>query len=784
MTRLRQIYISLFLFSLSVCAYAQIETGEWRLHPSFSNITNIEQSPSYVYGVSNGSLLRFTKDDYEVSALTKVSGLNGSHVNCITYDNTTGSLIICYADGDIDMIDDDGNVKNIPDIKNANIVANKTPLSVSIDKSTGLAYVCCEIGVVVVNPSKGEIKDTYTIGSGNTYQTVSSATFSDDSIYVLTNDTLMSARKSNNMLGNSNNWKKRYTGISNTVEIKYIDGRLILRNRDGNIYAKETNSEIWNVIYSGGASSISVTNDNNILVTQPNSIAIIKTDGSYITQYNGVSATDAIQDSWNSSKIYAASGTKGIIELTDGEISQIIKPEGPASNDIFSLKYSDGRLFALTGNPRCYSASETSKPGALMIFEDGHWNNTTVTEMYPKTGKNFLSLCYLTVDPDDKTHYFISSLRDGLYEFRDDQFYKRYNTSNSTIEVANENIPPTVTDDYMTICGVAIDNNRRVWLSNELCNSSVKLMDEQGSWHQFSYSGITNPKFMDKVFVSSNNYKWFVKPNRSYSTGGILVLNENDVTISTHGQSYRFISSVTDQDGNIRTVGTVYDLCEDKDGNIWVATESGIFYISHTDRIFSNGHSVTRPKIARNDGTNYADYLLDRQVVRAVATDPANRKWIGTRSSGVYLMSDDGITQLRHFTTANSPLPSDEILSIAIDSESGEVFIATSSGLASYRSDAINENTDLKSIKAFPNPVRPNFSGVVSITGLMDEAVVRITDENGNIVFRTLSNGGEATWNLRNKDGRAVGSGVYYIMASSENRGNTKKGVGKILVIR
>jgi ligand-binding sensor domain-containing protein len=177
-----------------------------------------------------------------------------------------------------------------------------------------------------------------------------------------------------------------------------------------------------------------------------------------------------------------------------------------------------------------------------------------------------------------------------------------------------------------------------------------------------------------------------------------------------------------------------------------------------------------------------ADYLLGTEEIKAIAVDGANRKWIGTASSGVYLISEDGLETIHHFTAENSPLLSNAIQSIAINEKTGEVFFGTGSGLISYQSDAIEGGNRFENVHAYPNPVRPEYSGVITITGLVADTQVRITDVNGNLVYETISNGGVATWDGCGISGERVTTGVYFAQCVSPN--GKYKHITKILVVK
>ncbi|MBQ3680822.1 MAG: hypothetical protein II927_05735, partial [Paludibacteraceae bacterium] len=436
MNGLRKILLLCVSSLVSVCSLAQVEVGGWRVHASFNNVQKVAQSADRVFGVSDGSLFLFDKKDYEVETLSKVEGLNGANVALVTYTEKAKALVIAYTDGNIDLLYDDGSIKNVPDIKNSSVSADKNPSELVYDPSTGNVYIAGEIGIIVFNPTKKEISDTYIIGDGGTYLSVYSVALTPDSIYALTPDGLKSASKSEKMLVNSAMWKTTVLEIDDAKQVEYAGGKLFILSSSNKLYSKEIDKAALTQL-DDGVLGLSVSPDGNLIVGKSNSVVKASVDGSVISMCDNIYSPSAIQDSKSSERIWVAAGWRGVVELNNWQPVQEIKPSGPASKDVFSLRYSDGRLFAMTGNPRCYSASDVSKPGAVMFFENEVWNSITRNEVYGATGKNFLSLCYMSIDPKDKTHYYVTSLRDGLYEFRNDILYKRYGPSNSTLQVAS-----------------------------------------------------------------------------------------------------------------------------------------------------------------------------------------------------------------------------------------------------------------------------------------------------------------------------------------------------------
>ena len=188
-------------------------------------------------------------------------------------------------------------------------------------------------------------------------------------------------------------------------------------------------------------------------------------------------------------------------------------------------------------------------------------------------------------------------------------------------------------------------------------------------------------------------------------------------------------------------------------------------------------------KVPRNDGTNYADYLLSGIDITCITIDSANRKWIGTNGNGVYLISADNMQQIHHFKSEETPLLSNNIHDIDISHKSGEVFISTDCGLCSYISDAteVNEDNNSDNVYAYPNPVEPSYNGLVTVVGLSYNADVKITTTNGVLVNQGRSNGGSYTWDATDLDGRRVASGIYMVHTATAD--GSKGVVCKIAVI-
>ncbi len=197
---------------------------------------------------------------------------------------------------------------------------------------------------------------------------------------------------------------------------------------------------------------------------------------------------------------------------------------------------------------------------------------------------------------------------------------------------------------------------------------------------------------------------------------GLFIIDDNK-TPENSGDDRSKHLVVTDTENQIFSF--VFSIAEELDGNIWIGTDQGPLIYYNPERVFNEDLKATRIKIPRNDGSGFSDYLLKSETITSIAVDGANRKWLGTSGSGAYYVSPDGTTQIKNFNEQNSPILSDSILSIAVDNKTGDVWFGTSKGLQSYRGNATTGGEKFTNVYAFPNPVREDFTGNVTITGLI-----------------------------------------------------------------
>ena len=451
-----------------------------------------------------------------------------------------------------------------------------------------------------------------------------------------------------------------------------------------------------------------------------------------------------------------------------------VATDGPQYNYFGFMRFAGGHLYTTVGG---YGAGiEENRNGAVQVLSDGEWS-IYEDNLQTATGYEYKDLMSVDVDPADASHVFAAG-RTGIYEFRDGRFQQAYSSNNSPLGTA---LRPTESNQeaYTLIESIKYDVEGNLWMLNSQSSTApIHVLQRDGNWKSFSSSTLMSDDrtmgALQALTFDSNRLLWFV--NNHWTKPSLHYFNTQTEEVNSF---FNFIN----QDGTRVDVNSVQCIAEDKNGDIWIGTNIAPLLLSRS-KITESEPEFEQVKVPRNDGTNYADYLLSGVNISGIVVDGGNRKWFATKGNGAYLISADNMTQLQHFTAENSNLLSDNIESIAIDNQTGEVFFGTDKGLCSYISDAtavVDEMTK-ETVYAYPNPVRPDYTGLITVTGLTYDADIKIVTSNGTLVAEGRSNGGTFTWDARDqKSGKRVASGVYMVLAAT-SEGN-KGTVCKIAIV-
>ncbi|MGQ9619748.1 MAG: type IX secretion system anionic LPS delivery protein PorZ [Bacteroidales bacterium] len=760
-----RIFLFTTVFSLlSLLMLAQGPVGSWQDHLPYFTARTVAIGTEEVFASTGSSLLIYNKEFNELRKMGKVQGLSETGISTIAWSPDKKSLIIAYQSTNIDILTGN-NIYNIPDIKRKYIPGNKEIYK--IRTRTKYAYLAGSFGIAVLDIERKEIYDTWKPGDESTE--IYDIAFDGTTIYAATTSGLFYANINNPGLSYSGNWTRINSFPDSSV---FFNSVIFLNNKIyANLTSSATNTDtIYTLVNYTDISVFSVQPgiknlalekySGGFTVVSQGMIKVFDSDGKLvdaITSYN-YGTPDISHAMADGSDIWIADKSNGLIKCTGSTNFLKLNLSGPFSNSVLSIVNSNGKTY-ITGGALDNSWNNQWRSFQVFIHQNNNWHSEISYDLHDPLR--------ILPDPLNLDRFWVSTWGAGLLVYENNILKGRYNDANSPLETIIPGKP------YSRICGLAMDSKRNIWITQTGVPGSIKILKPDSTWITLPVT-IDAPTIGD-ILISSAGHKWIILP-RGF---GLFVIDDNNTPDEFNDDRYKQML-VKDTDNKV--ISNIYSIAEDLDGNIWVGTDQGPAVYYNPSRIFDEDLKAFRAKVPRNDGSGLADYMLGTEIISSIAIDGANRKWVGTYNSGVYLLSADGTTQLVNYNEENSPLFSNNVLSIAVDGKTGEVWIGTAKGVLSVRGDATTGADRFTNVYAFPNPVRETYEGNLTITGLMRNTSVRITDVSGNLVYKTVSNGGQATWDLKTYTGERVSTGVYLIFCASEDGRNTS--LTKVLVIK
>ena len=760
-------YIVLLL--LLPCLFLQAQrVGSWKSYRAYHNATQVVTTPNRVFAVYDGSLLSYSPEDQEVSTYSFEDGLSDIGIKFLAYSTEAKALLVIYDNSKMDVFMGKNDVVPLPDI-----YTNRAGYSVNNVMIQGqYAYLSTGFGIVVVDLNKKVIKESYSL-----YLNTTAVCLWENDIYAATPEGILKASLSSPNLSDKNYWQfiPRLSGGNdkNITKMVVFDDHLVFYDGAG-IFSLSKEGQVKSLI-TGMCRQLSLMN-GQLAVAVYNSV-FFYTD---LNQYSKLildADYRAIASAYNSKENYwIAWGNNGLFGIkaepqagTSEWKMSILEPElkvnSPFRNLTFQLNFDQGKLL-VTGGGR--TVDRLTNPGTLMVYENNQWYNFDDKVISEKTGLQCRDLMFAVVDPRDPNHYFVSSWGEGVYEFKDNELVDVYSYTNSSLQSASPNNRPEL---YVRVEGMGFDRENNLYVTNVAVANGLSIFNNANKWQSYNYQGIAG-NHPTQLIVTKNNQKWV---SNSRIRAGVFALDENN-------QEY-YSNNFVDQQGT--NIGATAYLClaEDLSGLIWVGTDNGPVSFSSIEQM---GKGICDRVIAQDQygseaGNGY--YLLEGERITTITVDGANRKWMGTIGNGVFVVENSGsVLKVENLNTTNSQILSDNVNSIAINNETGEVFIATDKGLCSYIGEAIGGKYDFSNVYAFPNPVHPARELQVVITGLMQNSTVKITDLAGNLMNTGLSHGGQYIWHCNNQRGEIVKAGIYLVFAA--NSDGSQGVVTKIMVIK
>lgn len=767
-------YILTMVIALAaMVSQAQDDYGKWVLHPIFAgeNITNCIDTGDEVYYLASGNLYRYDKDTQENEHLNRANYLNDSGVENIYFNADKNYIMVAYQNSNIDVIDlRNGDVSNISDIKNADISTSKAINSITF-AAPNMAIVATDFGFVIINDSKLEVISSY---------------ISDKA-----------------------------------MEGAMILGKYLIINQGGKFhYAPATKhiqqmsdlSSAWvglvgPMIPIGGnrffvlatdqLAVVTATEDNGRLsfsatkVASGRPVTVNKmSDGGYVASFKNTDyyyTTSAAGDNaarHEGAGIYSSSeggsgmwvlDAQGLKHYNGDTLTDNILPNAISISGVpFWMEYdvANSKLY-LTSTADNVILDDLVGVTQINTFDGNFWHNVTPDGVpEPDDG------CYwLVMSPNEDNTYFISTRKKGFLKIANDKIVVNLNNASCGI---NDRMAALRFDSHGNLWIVQTrDNEHPVRVLTPAKQAKSQITAQDFIFNTSSHIRNLNSEGFKRSQFTIGNGDTKVFTSGQYGEALVLWNNNSDLSLN---KSISFASgALTDQDGKSLDWYEIRSLATDNSGLVWMGTTSGMISFD-PNKAFDADFHVTHIKVPRNDGTNLADYLLDGQTVNCIAVDGANRKWIGTEASGLFLVSADGQQVLKNFNATNSVIGSNEIYQVCCDPTGNSVFVTTPLGVAEYKSDATPGQANFNNIYAYPNPVRPDYGGPINITGLMDNSLVKIADPSGNVIRSLKSTGGMVSWDGCNYEGDLVPTGVYTILASQAD--GSGGGTAKVLIVR
>ena len=737
--------------------------GFWRDHLPYHSAIDVVAGNGKIFCATPYSLFSVATSDKSIERLSKTSGLSETGISVIHYDKTNEKLFIAYSNSNIDILYRNDLI-NIPDLKRDNIAGNKSIYN--IYSLAALYYLSTGLGIVVVDADRFEIKESWMIGAGGNQVKVNGLTNNAGFFYAATEEGLKRASDANN-LADYNNWQllSGTNGLTNgsCQNVVTVQGKVIVQKNDS-LFVQ--NGTAWELFYQDGWPIISATGTENKIslcqqkINGESKVTVLNSDGTVANTFIQPAVISFPRKAIIEEGVtWIADQSGGLLQFRGASFEQY-QPDSPEGIATGEMVVYNNILYAAAGSVDPLWNPQGNSLGIYLFKEEG-WA-TINGKRYPQID-SLLDYVPVAPDPADQT-IWAGSFGGGLLHIKADQSF----------EIFKQNLLGPFINDPLSyrVAGLAFDAENNLWISNYGAAQPLLVKKSNGTFSKFSIPFSLTENALVQLIIDDNNYKWIVA-----AKGGGLICFDHGASIENAGDDrWKRFSSGTGN-GNLPD-DDVRCVAKDKNGFIWVGTANGIGVIQCPQDVFiAQGCEAIWPIVQHG---NFSGYLFSGEEVNSIAVDGADRKWVATKN-GAWLISATGEKVVYQFTEENSPLLDNDIRKIAIDGVSGEVYFATSKGICSFRSTATEGGSENENVLVFPNPVPPGYSGTIGIRGLTNNAIVKITEMNGRLVYQTRAAGGQAVWDGKDYKGRKISTGVYLVLVSNDER--TEKMATKIVFI-
>lgn len=763
--------IFLFLLCVSPVIFSQVDySNSWEDFYSYNNVKDFVKVDEVIYALADNAVFTFNENTSEIEKFSSIQGLSGETTSSIHYSSAFDRLIIGYENGLVEVIDENRVITISSDIVNFNQSGNKRINHISEFGNT--LYLSTPFAIVEYNIEKLEFGDTFFIGNSSTSLNINQTLIADNTIYAVTEDGVFTADVTSNLLIDFNNWQQSFAG-RNFSNISIFNNQIYVS--EGNrLY--QLNNTVLTQVRDFFETIIGIKSaDDNLAIALNKSAIILDASNNEIAKFTSTADFDfTLSNSlFTDNSVYLATKEFGILKTSIAQIDSFVEihPEGPLSNEVFSIDVLNNNLWVVFGGHNSFYGGLGRTKG-FSHFNGENWINTKYDPDFP-----VLDMTNVTIDPFTENRAYISSMgvttnfnsvsTGGLTVVENDEIITFYNYLNSSLE----DIEPNNTNVIVTrVTGTTFDNQGNLWVASMSFDEELKKLSASGQWSSYDLSAlktVPNQLGLSEIAISSNNTVWM-----GTRRNGIYAFNEN-------GNRKKALIT-TPNLGNLPDTD-VLTVAIDGSNRVWMGTRTGMVVYRNASGIFDDDTPNAQPVIIEENGVG--ERLLGDQRINSIVIDGAENKWFGTDNGGVLYTNPSGQTTLANFSSENSPLPSNKILKIRVDDTNGKVYFATDKGIVAYNSNVAPFGEILADVYAYPNPALKSHETITidgrNGTHLPKGTNVKILDVAGNLVFETNVvegqelQGGKVVWNKKNLAGNKVASGVYIVLLTNDDASET-----------
>jgi hypothetical protein len=754
---------TLLLFC-TVALYSQ--SAGWSSFYSFDDITSVHSGgDGQVYGVAENSVFSYDPIANEVVPITTVDGLLGDEIGALAVSEDF--MVVGYGNGMLGIHNLMGGSVILDSSVQRNLSIDptkKTIHSFLIQDQT--LYLSAGYGISIYDLSTNRFIDSYFFGVGNSTIEVNQTALVGEFLYAATEEGLYKANTSDPNLFLESAWNKiadgqwKSVGLVNNVILGVVQsGSQVICYGLTDDVATEYHRE------SGTLFGVAVS-DTELVLSFSNTILAfddsqsVRTLASASGSLSGQRFTSATTVG---NELFIGTSGGGLLLHNPSE-TRVVSPSGPLMNDIFEISVlPNEELWIAHGAYGGFYNPYPLNAYGVSHHSGGSWQNLPFNALLGAR-----SIVSVVPNPTNPSQVFACAMHDGLLEINDGVVTNLWNQTNSGLE----SLDPIELNDNpnyrsVRIRDVAFDSEGSMWSITSFVAKGLKKRTVNGDWEDVDLTEIipiNQASGYSKLEISPNDEVYF--GSLRYGLIGFAEINGTPVLRSV------------DVADNLPTAD-VRSVALDFDDNLWIGTSEGLRVLYNASRLFTQS-GISASTLIHEEGGNIGE-LLANQFIHAIEVDGNNQKWVATEGAGVFLFAEDGKSTLQHFTKDNSPLPTNSVRSLAYEAQSGKIYMGTPNGLVAFQGNAYTPSENLEEVEVYPNPIRPGYTGLLTIRGLQADCVVKITDIAGNAVFETTSAGGSVQWDLHSFAGSRVRSGVYLIFVTTND--GLESAVEKVMII-